>query len=59
MKDRGVLLGQVDDLLIGFPEFAAKSLPKPLSPDKDIFVNLEIHQLVWPQSHLPLGHRHT
>lgn len=43
MKYGRVLFGKVNDLLLSFPEFAAKSLPKPLSPGEDIFVNLGIY----------------
>jgi hypothetical protein len=30
MEDRGILLGQVNDLFAGFPEIPAKSFLKPL-----------------------------
>lgn len=41
MEYRGILLGQVDNLLVSLSEAATQSLSKPLGLDENIPVNLE------------------
>lgn len=40
MEDRGVFLGEVDGLRLGFPEFAAQRSPEVLGFQQDAFVHL-------------------